>query len=177
MDEHTCKTNTRSNTDDADNMHNVQRKDKLMTWTKPKTREEYQCKQAWTRPQMWTSSSACLTKERKTYDEADGQTCMPCKQAWLLFESSDDEYLFIRFRSCTVRAKASTAAARSACAPSSATCDAQHVPICIRFPLALPLLIRWLTMLFSCAGLAPRPRSLFAILGYVLLAGSLCCCS
>ena len=86
--------------------------------------------------------------------------CIPCKQAWSLFESGDDYYLFILFWSCTVRATctASTAPACSACAVCAElhvalSCADMHVLLC----LALPLL----HACSPCAvfvRLTPRPR-------------------
>ena len=99
--------------------------------------------------------------------------CIRCKQAWSLFEFGDDDYLFILLSSCKVRATASTAAARSACAARFASCDSL---LCRRAAHA-PLLFSCSTLAymhthraFACTRLAPRPRAISAIIEYVRLA-------
>ena len=63
-----------------------------------------------------------------------------CKLAWSLFESGDDDYLFILFWSCKVRATASTAAAHSACAARFASCDSLLCRRAAHAPLLYPCL-------------------------------------
>ena len=68
--------------------------------------------------------------------------CIPCKQAWSLFESGDDDYLFILLWSCNARAAASTAAARSArCAIAvvGGRADMHHADV-LAVTLAVPML-------------------------------------
>ena len=102
----------------------------------------------------------------------------PVQACMALFESGDDDYIFIFFvKSCKVRTTAAAAAARSAFAARCATCVAllrtragAHACPCSR-----PLLTCMLTVLFACTRLAPRPRSIEAIIVCVLLARSLFC--
>ena len=78
-----------------------------------------------------------------------------CKLAWSLFESGDDDYLFILFWSCKVRATASTAAARSACAARFASCDSLLCRRAHMLALALPLLTCILTVLLRARAWRP----------------------